>query len=953
MAPFDECCVLIPAATLEDFPSNAADFDARSMLAGWTVLWHPRLLAQSEQLPTWYRADSPPDVDGPRVVVVPTLSGDQIPRGYEAKCRKNPDCCWVSGEDREQMLQILKLDELPILKWENRSISVQDFFAAGFVSLQIQVMTRRLRYTSNLDEIHLQGRVVAAAKAFVNGDAEATAEALHDVFDCLSEERDHYFSSDPHLIDLTLLTPSTLDTFVDQQLAAILQSPADANPADDSVHPTPCNVLIDHDVAMALKKTDGEQYREFCASICGGQIGWAGGDPDPTYCLDAMSLDQADQAIAAGHKLASEAIGSSPTVYSRFSGATPADVTPAIARMGYQGMIPIDFSRGSGFGDEAKVIRQGGGAEIQALTAKPIDAGSDASFLNLGARLGESIDSGEIATALLVHWPGNECESFRDLKTAASWSLALGKFWKLEDYFTAGEHPYHHGSARAVSPNACSLLTDSVQQQVANPISRQATAFADCVRGETAGLLRGMVDLVAGKPDQHSHGDLTQLASQFARSSGATPLSGNTAQKVTSMLCVNPQGCGCRDLLRLDGNPPAAAKHIYGASAEGSASMVSIDIPAYGFARAEVGSSSGKQGSLWGRLFSPRKEIADGTALRNEFMEVSISPQTGGIQGVYSGQTRGNRFSMRLVRVTSEAGEAGEDAAHMVADQVRVVSSSESAGEIEARGKLLDADSKVIAAYSLVYRLSRGSRQIQVSGSLTSESEFQGDPWRNYLGLRVAVSSEAAIVRLLVRDKIHRSRSQRMVSPLGLVIDEAERQTLISTAGLAFHRKVGDRFIDTLLVVEGEACEIFKLSYGFDVPAPVATAKAFITGSLQVPVEKPQSLPPRGWIAFASPPDVMITHLQIRQREDGRLAATIRAIQTRSQSANITLRFCRDVQFASILDGSHNDPWNLPIESPAGEDEAKQSSGIKCSGDSIRFAAGSHQVTDLVVVFAD
>lgn len=141
MAPFDECCVLIPSATLEDFPTNAADFDARSILAAWTVLWHPQLLAQTEQLPTWYRADSPPDIDGPRIVVVPTLSVDQLPRGYEAKCQKQGDCRWITGETREEMLAALDLAPSPTLKTDHRELDICDFFAAGFASLQIQVMT--------------------------------------------------------------------------------------------------------------------------------------------------------------------------------------------------------------------------------------------------------------------------------------------------------------------------------------------------------------------------------------------------------------------------------------------------------------------------------------------------------------------------------------------------------------------------------------------------------------------------------------------------------------------------------------------------------------------------------------------------------------------------------------------------------------------------------------------
>ncbi len=314
-------------------------------------------------------------------------------------------------ETRDEMLQALELGEMPTLNTEHRTIGVGDFFAAGFVSLQIQVMTRRLRYTSNLDEIHLQSRIVAAAQAFVDGDGEAAADALHDVFDCLAEERDHYFSSDPHLIDLTLLTPSTLDKFVDQQLDPILQSSSDADPDQAPIRPTPCNVLINHQVASALAGVDGDRYQTFRRALSDGSIGWAGGDPDPTICLDAVTFNQAELAIKDGHQRATDAIGSPPAVYSRFADATPADLTPTIVSLGYQGMIPLDFSRGSGFGDEAKVMREGGGAEIQALTAKPIDAASDASFLDLGASLGEAIDSGEIATALLVHWPGRSAQA--------------------------------------------------------------------------------------------------------------------------------------------------------------------------------------------------------------------------------------------------------------------------------------------------------------------------------------------------------------------------------------------------------------------------------------------------------------------------------------------------------------------------------------------------------------
>ncbi|MEC8475216.1 MAG: hypothetical protein VXZ38_11225, partial [Planctomycetota bacterium] len=61
MPLFQECCVLLPATNLEDFPSQLPSQEACSLLGAWTVLWHPSLLAEMEQLPAWYRADAPPE----------------------------------------------------------------------------------------------------------------------------------------------------------------------------------------------------------------------------------------------------------------------------------------------------------------------------------------------------------------------------------------------------------------------------------------------------------------------------------------------------------------------------------------------------------------------------------------------------------------------------------------------------------------------------------------------------------------------------------------------------------------------------------------------------------------------------------------------------------------------------------------------------------------------------
>ena len=84
-----------------------------------------------------------------------------------------------------------------------------DFLALGYCHLQVELLTRKLRYMSNLDETSLQTAVLAAAGEACRGDAAAAREHLQSAFDRLHEAREYYYPVDARLLDLTLLAPST------------------------------------------------------------------------------------------------------------------------------------------------------------------------------------------------------------------------------------------------------------------------------------------------------------------------------------------------------------------------------------------------------------------------------------------------------------------------------------------------------------------------------------------------------------------------------------------------------------------------------------------------------------------------------------------------------------------------------------------------------------------------
>jgi alpha-mannosidase len=358
-------------------------------------------------------------------------------------------------------------------------------------------------------------------------------------------------------------------------------------------------------------------------------------------------------------------------------------------------------------------------------------------------------------------------------------------------------------------------------------------------------------------------------------------------------------------------------------------------------------------------------------------MEVAISPASGGISGVYSGASRGNRFSLRLVRHDSKhkptrKSNASLDQTEMRCSRMEVTQSTPAMGCIEARGEIIDTkQSSKLASFCLRYTLHTGSRLVRIDGQLTPDESPRGDPWQNYFACRAAVAMEAAIYRSLLRDKIHRTRSRRMVAPLGVMIDEAERQTLVGAAGLAFHRRVGERFLDTLLITQGESNQQFTLFYGFDVSAPVGAARSLIVPPVRVPISSPQGVSNIGWIIHSAPKEVLVSSLSVDRRRDGKLAAAVRLIHTRSQSCKASIRFLRDVQCGLLLDGSVDDPLNHPLPatqpdgSQAGDEGDRPSdtenglpAGAKATqldtqGDLVSLSIAAHGVADLVVVFVD
>ena len=59
MQKYSKLLIVLPCHSLEDFPIHHRGEEAANLLANWTALWHPALIASCEQKPEWQQADNP------------------------------------------------------------------------------------------------------------------------------------------------------------------------------------------------------------------------------------------------------------------------------------------------------------------------------------------------------------------------------------------------------------------------------------------------------------------------------------------------------------------------------------------------------------------------------------------------------------------------------------------------------------------------------------------------------------------------------------------------------------------------------------------------------------------------------------------------------------------------------------------------------------------------------
>ena len=491
---YEDLFVLIPSHSLEDFPVEIGDDEAEGLLNAFAVLWHPRLLACVDTLPSWHRSDEPPETLENRLVIIPENSKEWLPGGWAGHARLQGAVVLDGMKDRAELvraaLEPLESESDPDagsvrVTPEIDPDLVADFHALGTCWLMVELLTTHMHHFSNLDEVELQREAIAAAQAAVSGDDEAARSHLRRCFETLQEARERFYPVDCYLIDLCLLIPRQANEYLDRALAS----------------ETPFNLLLSVGDLRTIAETKPEVVAAMKAVWDAGRLDVAGGEfqerPSPLLPIGSVLWD-----FEQGRRTFEELLGRTPTTWGRRRFGFTTTLPQILNKLGYVAALHVALDDGTYPDAEQSRIRWEGcdGTVVDAVTRIPLAALSAGSYLRFPQRMAESMEEDHVAAVILARWPEMNAPWFEDFQRIHNYAPVLGRFVTFEEFFDQTDDPGRLSSFEAGEYFGPYLL-QSVALQEPDPLSRYARHVRLRHRFESAAFYAATAALLGDKGD--------------------------------------------------------------------------------------------------------------------------------------------------------------------------------------------------------------------------------------------------------------------------------------------------------------------------------------------------------------------------------------------------------------------------------------------------------------------
>ena len=870
MQKYSKLLVVLPCHSLEDFPIHHRGEEAADLLANWTALWHPALIASCCAQPDWHQADNPEcsydgNADDLLLALVPCVAQSSL----DSELLTNLDAldAIVIESDAASLKTRSEIVEDALnanahaaeLAKKVDSEIAEDFHALGYAFLQIQIMTRQLRYSSNLDRALFSELTAGAAKHAIDGEHEKAKSELTKCFDMLLQEKSSYYPVEAELIDIVLTAETTLGKSLRRQLG---QAHA-------------FNVLITGTNAQKLSTKQPESLKQLKTRV---NLQSDGSPDSENESLEKVGLigglqDELPESLVSTESLINQLhrgrttiqnlFGIVPSVFMRRRfGLSPA--TPGVLeQFDFTGAIHATLDDGEYPSCSGANLRWTGNDDrsILAFGETPLSAADEGSFVGLGVKLGEAIDSAHIASVVFCHWPDKTCQSFKDILRTTKYGPLFGSFVNVEDYFESVYDP-GYGDTFTSDEYRDPYLKQAVQREALNPVScvtkywkrfyrlnsaralwtqTCATTGVDSATvaeiqnqlGELQNSIESALNLntVDDSIDQAIEDLIERLTNRRSgsqsnpSSSDTATAQSNSASNSNSIELINTTSLRRRVIFQRDSNNVGTIKNqppIIVAEGTKHGSHWVAEVPPMGAATVSAGSLVQEDS------FKSDPAVAEELVLRNEFFELNVDPTTGGIRSVQIYGSRINLVSQQLaIRIPSQKDSRDQALTKarytkMVANQIETVSDSRLSGTIVSSGQLLDG-SEPLANFKQSVSLSRGKRIASVSVEIELLSELSGS-LNHYVCSRLAWKSEASRLIANTQETRDEITSDWFTATNFVEIVQDDHRLVMLTGGLPYHRRASRRMMDSLLIVGNETQRSFAFGIGVDVGHSMAAA---------------------------------------------------------------------------------------------------------------------------------
>ncbi|OHB83573.1 MAG: hypothetical protein A2V98_10200 [Planctomycetes bacterium RBG_16_64_12] len=960
---FEKLVVVLPCRSVEGYTLDREVDHAEELLSAWSALYHPALLASAQQLPRWVSAQEPPKDPAGSLIMLPGASEKILAPAWLDQAAGSGACVVRELRRRDEMVDaaLERLDGGPGLVDPNLAA---DFLALGFCHLQMEVLIRDAGYdmgtdiqyygehyhdyTGQFDRELLRKETIAAAAAALEGDEQTARDHLRTAFAQLCSARrglpyTYSADEDPHLLDLTLVAPTTLGEPLREALAEEL----------------PTNLLISGETIEEMARREPATLAALKEALRRNTVALVGGE----FCERAVPLlapeaivDQFERGLAAYRRHLDER----PVVFGRRRfGLSP--VLPQILRkFGFLGALHFTLDDGRfPTSSQSKIWWVGiDGTEVEALAKLPLDASRSGCFLNFAGKVSNAAHHKHHATAVLAHWPGQTSPWYDDLRRIAAYSPVLGKFRTITEYL---EQSRSISSWTRAGPDEyrSPYLRQAVSQGQPDPISRWVRCHCRRADADAARTLSAMADLAgrgtqerssreelpndvddvetgrAQAADSSRHAALVErlhrlaelTTAQFAR---LVPRAKAAAEK--GYLVVNPWSFSRRVLADVSelNRLPAVGGPIRAAGESAGRKEVVVDVPAMGFAWVGAGSPGPtlpEKPKLKRKKGAKKRDelpMAEENVLRNEYFEVTIDPITGAVKAIDDYVSRGARLAQQIaLRVPPsrrsrqdgfEEDALERDYSIMAADEITVTSSGPVVGRVVCRGRLVTRDGRRAARFVETLEVRRASRILEWRIDLDIEQQPEADPWNSYYAARFAWHDAAADVYRGVGLADRPTEQSRVESPHFVDVRSDRKRITILTGGLPYHRRIGVRKLDTLLIVQGETARSFRLGVGVDLTHPVPAALDFLAPQHVQAEEAPPAATASGWLFHVDAKNVVATHWEPLWAVDRAVGFRVRLLETEGRPCQARLRSFRAVRSARKVDFQSEKPTELSVE---------------------------------------